>query len=295
VVIPPAAETSLADHEDWASRTLRFAALYALLRLSAAAAGWMERSVATRVTATVAGVGAGLLVSMTADRGGRLVYLHGLGVRHAQGRMAGPSDIPGSGGPALETGRKTGPYVSEDSVVWDFQAGDEAGLRQHFEAALGSWDDLKATSAPARDGLPALVLEKTGRDPLILVLDAVYADVQVEAVLDLAGFTGTAGLIHHFAGDGYDLLALRPGRVALERVRGGTNTVLAASEAPGPPSLKSVRAVCARGHLRGYVGDTMVVHGHATAGPPGKVGLLLDGHGSVALRRLAATRLAAGR
>ncbi|RMF75687.1 MAG: hypothetical protein D6738_03245 [Acidobacteria bacterium] len=44
-----------------------------------------------------------------------------------------------------------------------------------------------------------------------------------------------------------------------------------------------LRVSAAGRHLKGFVDDALVVHGHRPAGAPGLVGLLVDGRGRVVL------------
>jgi len=83
--LSPAAESALADHENSAVLTLIALAIVSLVRLTVS---WMSRhdrriSLGVFRLAAIPVALAGLiLLAVTADRGGNLVYGHGLGVQH---------------------------------------------------------------------------------------------------------------------------------------------------------------------------------------------------------------------
>ena len=92
VEISPAAESAVADHEDLATLTLIALAIVSLVRLWVS---WLSRDdrrirvgLFRLVAIPVALVGLALLAS-TADRGGTLVYGHGLGVQMEKAESSG--------------------------------------------------------------------------------------------------------------------------------------------------------------------------------------------------------------
>lgn len=84
--ISPSAESVLADHENLAKLTLIAFSVVAVLRLLVSWIGRRDRQVRVgffRLVALAAALAAQLLLIATADRGGALVYRHGLGVEAA--------------------------------------------------------------------------------------------------------------------------------------------------------------------------------------------------------------------
>ncbi len=82
--IPPEVEPLVGAHHDWAERTAWVFTLVALARVGALLTPGRRGSSALRVASLVlAGAGLGLLIE-TADRGGALVYVHGLAVATAE-------------------------------------------------------------------------------------------------------------------------------------------------------------------------------------------------------------------
>ncbi|MBM3495064.1 MAG: hypothetical protein FJX72_12215, partial [Armatimonadetes bacterium] len=99
--LPPAAESALARHADAALWTLVAAAALAVLRIapvwSARVGGGPGRR-AGRAGGLILGLGVAALVSITADRGGTLVYRHGAAVTAAGAQapvMMGQPAAPG--------------------------------------------------------------------------------------------------------------------------------------------------------------------------------------------------------
>lgn len=79
--LSPAAESLLEEHEDWAERTLVFAAIAAVAALAAAALTRFPRTArTTAVVAALTGLVAGYAVYETGHRGGALVFRHRAGV-----------------------------------------------------------------------------------------------------------------------------------------------------------------------------------------------------------------------
>ena len=83
VDLSPAAESALADHENFAVLTLIALVIVSLTRLTVSWLARDDRRISLgifRLTAVPVALAGLLLLGMTADRGGNLVYGHGLGV-----------------------------------------------------------------------------------------------------------------------------------------------------------------------------------------------------------------------
>ena len=257
--LPAQALTTLNAHADWALYLVWFACLYALLRV--AALYWKrEYQLAVHLPLALLGLVGLFLVQQTAERGGQMVYQYGVAVAAVGGDHDGMEGM-------------------------DMSAPEAAPPDTSVAARL---DVLAGT--PARG---AVFTVMTGQ-PTFAVLPDVVGDLEVRATLDLSGFTGTAALVHHVQdARTYDFLALdRPaaGDVTLRqgRVANGDETTMARGTAPldGPAEIK---AYAVGTHFRGYLGDEQLTHPHADAAPPGRVGLRLDGQGTVRVLALSAT------
>jgi uncharacterized membrane protein len=268
VDLPPKAPALIGAHADWALYTLWTFAILAALRGGAA---WVFRHragatpVAVRVALLVVALpGLGLLLG-TADRGGALVYRHGIAVSaqvHAPPTSA-PRVASAAGSSGLVDALAPAPGFSADAVAW----------------------------RPAPRGEPGPILEVRGRT--LLTLPGVFSDVRLDAQLEILDFEGTIGLAHNVAdADTRGLFTLSTrGSAALIDVRQGRRETL--HEAPVPLPAGELRlAVSAAGrHLQGFLNGHSVVHGHASPAPEGACGVWLDGRGSLRLRSLSVTPL----
>jgi len=81
--LSPAAESALADHENFAALTLIALAIVSLVRLAVSWISRYDRRISLgvfRLAAIPVALAGLILLALTADRGGNLVYGHGLGV-----------------------------------------------------------------------------------------------------------------------------------------------------------------------------------------------------------------------
>ena len=256
VDLPAQALPTLNAHADWALYLVWFASLYAALRV--AVLYWKrEVSLAVHLPLALLGLAGLLLVQQTAERGGRLVYEHGVAVAAASGGHDG-----------MDTARPA-------------SAAPDTSVAARLDVLAGAPAEGSAfTVAPGQ--------------PTLAVLPDTLGDLEARASLDLSGFTGTAMLVHHLRdGQTYDFLALdKPasGPVTLRqgRVEEGAETTMDSGSAPldGPAYVK---AYAVGTHFRGYLGGEQLTHPHGPAAPPGRVGLRLDGEGTVRVLALSAT------
>ena len=92
--LSPAAESALADHESSAVLTLIGLAIVSLVRLTVSWISRNDRRISLgvfRLIAIPVALAGLILLAFTADRGGNLVYGHGLGVQHGEEEADRPS------------------------------------------------------------------------------------------------------------------------------------------------------------------------------------------------------------
>lgn len=229
------------------------------------------------------------LVFRTADLGGALVYQHGVGVAATMVDGSETSEVDSAGAPLGETlaGESLAPASSrlletgDGALEWNPLPGDRDALGSVLSPAPGTTRDA-ASWVAAPDGEKGLSLSVAGF--ALLVLPRSFGDVQVEAELDLQGFVGEAGLVHHVDSAtqaGFFTVSPTSNEYVLGTLDGDNVRQLGRSTAalsPGPVRL-TVSAIGR--HFKGLVDDEAVVHGHEPALPDGKVGLLFRGRGSV--------------
>ncbi len=295
VDIPLAAVRASNDHADWALWLVWTAGVYAALRLGVA---FWKRSgdLAVHVPLLLLGFVPLFLVQQTAERGGKLVYLYGIGVQAVTSENPTGRDAHGMGADASGMGHN-GAGMDHDmssqtsgapvgGATWEWTPAD-GPLPTGTRFIEGDMAALAATA-----GTEALVVQP--QRPVLFVAGADAGDVEVEATLDLARFTGTVMLVHHVRSvQDYDFLAVDkpatgPPTVRQGRVEGGRTTVFADKTMPLAEPVE-LSAVAAGSHFRGLVAGELATHGHGDAAESGAVGLRIAGTGPVGIRRLAAT------
>lgn len=269
--VPPKAQFALAAHADAAWVFLIGVLAVFLLRVGAFALRNRAQTI-VRVLTALLGCVLVLQLVATADRGGALVYGHALAVQLPL--------VPQPECPPCEVSNEvdaapTWSVASDGSGTWNPRPGDLRAGRQGVRA-LGSaqetGDDVFAVRADER----ALVLAPGS-----------WGNVQVNLSVDLSGFEGTVGVVHHVSSaEEFDAFEMSTRTGVARLVRHGANgpTILHEAESLPAPGILSVSA--AGSHLKGLLDGNQVSHGHARAAPDGAVGMLLDGEGEVRLRRL---------
>lgn len=92
VGVPAAVQPHIGEHHDWAEWTARAFTAVALVRTASLLPALSRAASLLRVLAVTGGIAGWILLLGTADRGGALVYRHGLAV------AGGSGDAPGSAG-----------------------------------------------------------------------------------------------------------------------------------------------------------------------------------------------------
>jgi len=285
-LLSPVIEAALARHADLAKWTLVAAAAVAILRVVlawAARAGTGYGRRAGRAGVLSLGLGVAVLVSLTADRGGTLVYRHGAAVT-AEGPRA---TEPRGGSPAQARTREPLTHLAGGGLLWSPAAEDAPALGD-IVTVVGAAGALAAEPAPGDVGL-GLTLRIDGR--AVLLLPGEFADVQVRAVLDLSAFRGTAGVVHHYRDEGsYGAFEVNDATSRLIDRRGQEQKVLAEGRRASGPVEATLAVSSVGSHLKGFLDGETVAHGHVPAPSAGRTGLLLDGRGVVRLRELRVER-----
>ena len=280
VDVPTEAVSALASHEDWALYTLIFFGAYALVRLGVFIASRQPGLWLSLGLWVVALGGMGLLWQ-TGDRGGELVYAHGVGVQAVDELSAELR--------ALEREMRVAeaePVVhDEGGWSWHITEGADAALDAHFDWVMGSPEDVEASVAPRNEN--DHVLELSLQDgPVLFVAGDPLGAVAIEADLNADDFDGQFALVHNVVdADTYHYWRKEGDQFAQGRMVDGDDEVL--DEGTMDESgWMTLRATGAEGHFYGYVNDETGAHGHSPAPDAGPAGLWIDGDGTLALRRV---------
>ena len=282
MLLPAQVAPLVSEHADWAFRTTWLFTLLAAVRL---AASYLLRPRPAILWTTFAAALAGAaMLFETAERGGLLVYRHGVGVQaittdeavdeilaEAADEQADPGIIDLQGG----------------SWVWRPVQGAAAVLADQF-----TWlsnDASQLAPEMVEDAVQGLVLSLGPQGPPALFvaggeLDAAQADVQV----NVDGFEGELRIVLH-ARDArtFDFFSIdvHGGTATLGRMNDGVPTVFEQGSFEASGWLQ-VRLFGGDGHFRGYVNGELLAHGHADDLPPGRVGLQVDGAGTLLVRQI---------
>ena len=278
-----AASAILTDHADWATITLWFFGVYALLRVGL----WklQFRTVLWTPMVVLGAVGL-VLVFQSASLGGRLVFEQGVGVQKVielEAELAVQAREL-----AKFQGQSEAPVV-ESNGSWSWMPGPYApnAFFEAFEVQMG---ELEAETATAADGLPLLALT-VARGPALVVFDTSFASVEFNMLLDGRSFDGVVRLVHHLQDTlTYHYVELADGFMRQGQMEKGSAEVMeeASLEFGGPLEL---RVSGDRGHFRGYAGGRNMTHGHGPSPPPGPVGLYINGSGTLLVGPMRAAAL----
>lgn len=271
VLVPAAANALLTDHEDWAERTVWFFSILALVRV---AIQWrrLAAPAAVRLGLLVAGLAGTLLVFQTGERGGQLVFQHGVGVASAT-RDGGDVDDHGLHGTGVEgspAGLVSAPgdtAVAVESLPWYGLGWQGASSRLVHNEVAGE----------------VLVVQPTTEGAFAMG-DTSVGSVQADLRLDLGQLQGEVRLVHHLQDwENYHFLSISAGTMRLGYVRQGQVTIQD-SDSCDTGGWLTARVVGDGKHFRGYVNGRLLVHGHGEEPAPGRVGLRVDGQGQVLLQ-----------
>lgn len=290
--ISVAAESALSAHADLALTTVVLLQLTAALRLF----GWFLRRsnrraggivIAVSILAMIAANG---VLAMTADRGGSLVYRHGVGVEITAGGI--PESVGKQTSESDSARSATVVRGSDGSMRWQPLSSDASIFFDELSFADGSSSESLTASSARGSELGGLLLEVQGRS--VVLLTGSLGDVAISATADLRQFNGTFGLGHHIhsVDEGVFFTLSTNGETALVRLSDQQRTEMAKEHGEVPVGAMTFRTTVSGRHLKGLVGDRVVVHGHGASGADGSTGLLFDGHGIIEISDLSVEPMA---
>lgn len=289
-VTDPNTFVTLASHADRALATLNLVTILAIIRIFV----WVKQSDSghwLQICSTILGFGALVLVTLTADQGGRLVYQYGVGVHNA---IAHGKEEDHTEAIEQESDQKN-PSGHRDLAEkqWGYgylswEAGEFAAesLEQNFIWLRGNPETVNLTSVEQKDGFYAQ-FDLGVEDSVLVIFPDIVSDVELRARVNVDQFEGDIQLVHHLQDvHSYDFVQFQNKSVILGRYSAADKQVFQTSPVQEVQGWQMIRAGGTRGHFRGYVGEELLVHGHAKARPAGRIGLYLTGKGRVLLKEL---------
>jgi len=254
MIVPAHAVADVNSHSDWGLRTAWFIGIYAAVRLGLSFTFRSFKMVVRAPLFLISLVGV-LFVAVTSDRGGRLVYEHGLGTSVAAVDMTEPPAQVNSGE------RLTGTWS------WSPASGLATLIANASVYPADAWIGIEFV-----DGQEALVV----RGPATLLVGDTTDGVQVDARISTAE-AGRIMILHNAVDERtYHYVAVDEDLVASQgAVRSGTVSRMASGSYPDT-GWHNVRVVAEGTHFHAYIDGTRVTHGHGAAAPPGRAGLRVE-------------------
>ncbi|MFU8861717.1 MAG: DUF2231 domain-containing protein [Cyclonatronaceae bacterium] len=274
--------TVLASHENWALATMIFFIAFFGLRF---AAYWYQLDTlkSTSAASVVLGlIGMGL-VTITGDRGGELVFGHGVGVvaiEELQRVLDEKSDR------LAELEGAAGPQIGEDgSWTWRIVAGAETRILKDFTWLSGNPDavHIQRNEEGGRHDL-SITLEEDQK--IILVLEQETGAVEGRLYMLTDDFDGQISLIHNYKNtENYQYLRFNQSRVEQGQMLNGEDNLLGSGNTAQTDWIE-MRVQASGGHFYGHINGDQVVHTHTSQMEPGYTGLKLKGSGTFRLRQI---------
>lgn len=268
----PRAQAVMSEHSDLAWLTLWVFVALTMFRLVLAYRARLQRG--PHVVTTLLLVAATGLLGVTADRGGRLVFDLGVGVRPVREAPEGAFDPLPEPDPAV-----LGPTVGKDgSVRWTFQEGAESVLDRFLAPLEGAIPMASVESQRA-----ALVFTKDHPERAVLALGDPIEGASMRLRVRRDGFQGIVGLALHAGDETLDYALWDGATLTLGVQRHGVDEILDSAPTATRDGWHEIELVAAGTHYRAYLDGELLVHGHAAAPSAGPAALLFDGTGEVRL------------
>lgn len=272
----------LATHENWALATMIFFIAFFGLRF---AAFWYEFDVRTSISGAfiVLGVIGISLVMITGDRGGELVFGHGVGVAAIEELQ---HELDEKNDRLAELEGAAGPQISDDgSWTWRIVPGAETRILEDFTWLSGNPDSVQFQQNE-ENGRHDLSLTLEEDEEIILVLGQEIGAVEGSIQILPDEFNGQISLLHNVRdADHYQYLSYNNGRMEQGQMLNGVDNLLGS----GNTSLTGwieIRVQASDGHFYGHLNGEQILHPHASQMEPGLTGLRLNGIGTLRLRQI---------
>lgn len=278
VMLSSTENTLVTDHSDLALITTIFFSVYALVRLVV----WhhlraREVSQGLFTALVLVGLAGYGLVQQTAERGARLVYEQGVGVRTEGSSMS----LDLSGVLSSNERRETGPQVV-DGGGWIWLPSTPVAWKNDFSWTDGVSSDLES-SIVVRDSTGSSLALSPSDSPITFVFPNGPASVQIDAQIDLQQYSGSFRIVHNYQDpENYRFFEIEGGVVRQGAVKDGDESILDRDKISLGRDV-FIRVVGDKTHVRAYVSGALTTHGHGDDWPAGAVGFRLDGRGTVYL------------
>ena len=275
IAIPAAANLLVNEHSDWATRTVWFFGILAVIRL-AVSFKIPEPKYSVSVPLFVGGLVGLFLLNETAEHGAQLVFQQGIGVKAVENIQQDLLD-------ALENQQVDAGIVEGENGSWSWRPvqGAVKILEEQFTWLEGTIAEVTPDIVTDPEKTFALAFHLTG-SPVMFTGGNTMNSMQADVAMNISDFSGSVMLVYHVQdARNYDFLALENGIQKLGRMENGTEQVYNQGDMPSTDGWITVRVFGGGGHFRGYVDEEQYTHGHADDLPPGQFGFRFDGNGMI--------------
>jgi uncharacterized membrane protein len=287
VFLPSQAQSVLNDHADWAFWTVWYFGLYAAARIVLHWYKMMDKF-SLRIFVFIIALPGVFLLFLTGDNGAKLVFGYGAGTGQLieQQSTGSTSVTPDS----LQQTNSTFAIYDDGNWSWEIGANGVSTLLSNFQWLEGSPQNTQPLVVNNGDNY--LLQLTSGSSPNFFTTREAFLNVQVDYYLDLSDFDGEVELVNHaLDAQNYDFVTLSSeGTITQGRVIGGETTFFG-EESYSASGILFVHTVVNGTHFRAYINKEMAVHGHGDAPETGKVGLRLNGSGTVIIDSISLTQL----
>lgn len=174
------------------------------------------------------------------------------------------------------------------SIMW---MPSEQPFSGQLKLVEGDAQKLNAATSSDSDGSKVLSLSLSGQRVLLL-FDETFEDLGSNLQFKTEGFQGQVAIVHHYMdASNYDYLSLTNTSMQLGRVEDGKEKVLNKEENKLPGDWATLTVSSAGEHYKGSLDGKLVNHGHGETRPGGRVGVLLEGNGTVMLKMMEVMKL----
>lgn len=286
VFLPSEAQSVLNSHSEWAWWTIWFFVAYLALRLVFHRLEIINQ-LKFRVIILLTVLPGLFMLYETGEHGAEMVFGYGVGTS----QLIQEEQKAISSTDSLETANNS-TFTVEENGDWSWQIGPNAvsSLLKNFQWLEGSAQSLNP-SVMQSDDSHLLSFSGDSLNSFFTSMNS-YQNVQVDYYLNLTDFEGEITLVNHVMdARNYDFVKLSTtGTITQGRVTEGTREVFA-EESYSASGMMFIRTVANGTHFRGYINKKMVVHGHGDAPKPGKVGMGINGSGTLLIDRVELTQL----
>jgi uncharacterized membrane protein len=287
VFLPSQAQSVLNNHADCAFWTVWYFGLYAAARI---ALHWykMMDKFSLRILAFVIALPGVFLLFQTGDHGAKLVFGYGAGT----GQLLEQQSSANASARTDSLLQSNSTFKVNDNGDWSWEIGPNgvSTLLSNFQWLEGSPQNIQPLVVNNGDNY--LLQLTSGSSPNFFTTREAFLNVQVDYYLDLSDFDGEVELVNHaLDAQNYDFVTLNSNGTAVQgRITEGESTTFG-EESYSASGMLFVRTVVNGTHFRAYINKEMAVHGHGDAPETGKVGLRLNGSGTVIIDSISLTQL----